>query len=151
MLEQNIIFQENYKRLDILCKDCYKSQEGVSEYIRQMDKHMLEGKRLVKDWENEYSNLKHVRRIRNQLAHEVGTINSDIVKEYDILFLSNFHKKIHNSTDALSVLRKIKSEQVKNKHTIVNVNETRETSVKPTKKEASFLSKLLNKIKNFFK
>ena len=33
MLEQNINFQEKYKSLDNLCKDCYNSQEGVSEYI----------------------------------------------------------------------------------------------------------------------
>lgn len=151
MLEQNINFQEKYKSLDNLCKDCYNSQEGVSEYIRQMDKYMLEGKRLVKDWENEYSNLKHVRWIRNQLAHEVGTLNSDIVEENDILFLSNFYNKIINANDALSVLRKIKSEQIKSKHTKVNVNATREKSVQPTKKEAGFLSKLLNKIKNFLK
>ena len=112
---------------------------------------MLDGKRLVKDWENEYSNLKHVRWIRNQLAHEVGTLNSDIVEENDILFLSNFYNNIINANDALSVLRKIKAEQIKNKHTKVNVNVSRETSLQPTKKEAGFLSKLLNKIKNFFK
>ena len=113
MLEQNINFQEKYKSLDNLCKDCYNSQEGVSEYIRQMEKHMLEGKRLVADWENEYSDLKHVRWIRNQLAHEVGTLNSDIVEEKDSLFLFNFYNKLINTKDALSELRKIKSEQIK--------------------------------------
>lgn len=151
MLEQNINFQEKYKSLDNLCKDCYNSQEGVSEYIRQMEKHMLEGKRLVADWENEYSDLKHVRWIRNQLAHEVGTLNSDIVEEKDSLFLFNFYNKLINTKDALSELRKIKSEQIKNKHTNDNASAIRETRVQPTKKEAGFLSKLLNKIKNFLK
>lgn len=33
----SIEFQEEYKRLDRLCKDYLASAEGVSEYIRQME------------------------------------------------------------------------------------------------------------------
>ena len=151
MVEQNIYFQELYKRLDNLCKDCYTSQEGVSEYIRQMEKYMFDGKRLVQDWEIEYNNLKHVRWIRNQLAHEVGTLNSDIVEDDDILFVSNFYDKIINANDSLSLLRIIKSKQIKDKITKTNVTVSQDAYVQPVKKEVGFLSKLLSKIKNFFK
>ena len=160
MVEQNIYFQELYKKLDNLCKDCYNSQEGVSEYIRQMDKYMSAGERYVEYWNIEYSNLKHIRWIRNQLAHEVGTFNSDIVKDADILFVSSFHEKVLNAEDPLSILRKIYLEQMKNANSKINVNATQkprdvnaiqEARMQPTKNEPSFLSKLLNIIKNFFK
>ncbi len=143
MIEQNINFQELYKKLDNLCKVCYNSQEGVSEYIRQMDKYMFDGKRFVQHWEIEYDSLKHVRWIRNQLAHEVGTLNSDIVEDDDILFVSNFYDKIINANDPLSKLRKSNQNKSTSQYT-----QTRPLS---TKNKPRFLSKLLNKIKNFFK
>ena len=106
MIEENMNFQELYIRLDALCKDCFNSQEGVSEYIRQMEKDMFEGERIVLNWENIYRKLKHIRWKRNQLAHEVGALNSNIIEEDEILFVSNFYNKIINTEDPLSELRK---------------------------------------------
>jgi hypothetical protein len=151
MVEQNIYFQELYKKLDNLCKDCYDSQEGVSEYIRQMDKCMFDGKRFVQDWEIEYNNLKHVRWVRNQLAHEVGTLNSNIVEEDDIFFVSNFYDKIMNSNDPLSLLRIINFERIRNSTTKTHITTSQNAHMQPSKKEEGFLSKLLSGIKNFFK
>ena len=153
MLEQNIDFQEKYKRLDNLCKDCYNSQDGVSEYIRLMEKSMYEGIRLVKDWELVYKNLKHIRWIRNQLAHEVGTLNSNIVEEEDILFVFGFYKNMLNANDPLSKMRKLKSNQNNNRALTPNYNTPRESQRQPIprKKHTNILSKLFNKIKNFFR
>ena len=37
MDNKNTVFQEEYKRLDALCRDVFVSRDGVSEYIRQME------------------------------------------------------------------------------------------------------------------
>ena len=49
-----IEFQEEYKRLDKLCKDIFYSEEGVSEYIRQMEKILWTNKKNVYMLEEEY-------------------------------------------------------------------------------------------------
>ncbi len=153
MLEQNIDFQEKYKRLDKLCKDCYNSQDGVSEYIRLMDKSMYEGIKLVNDWESVYKNLKHIRWIRNQLAHEVGTLDSSIVEEEDILFVFSFYNSMLNANDPLSKMRKLKNNQSNNREPKQNYDAPRESQWQPLPREkhTNFLSRLFNKIKNFFR
>ena len=150
MVEQNIHFHELYKRLDNLCKDCFNSQEGVSEYIKQMEKYMLEGKRYITNWEKEYKDLKHIRWIRNQLAHEIGTLNSDIVENSDISFVANFYNKIIKSTDPLSVLGKYKKSQ--NQTTKQRAINYTPTPKRPflVDKNYGFFSRLLIKIKKFF-
>ena len=151
MIEENMNFQELYIRLDALCKDCFNSQEGVSEYIRQMEKDMFEGERIVLDWENIYRELKHIRWKRNQLAHEVGALNSNIIEEDEILFVSNFYNKIINTEDPLSELRKHRQSKNQAATTKVKVSNSANTQLIITKKEPNVLSKLANKIKNFFK
>ena len=151
MIEENMRFQELYIRLDSLCKDCFNSKEGVSEYIKQMEKDMFEGERIVLDWENIYKKLKHIRWIRNQLAHEVGALNSNMVEEDDLLFVSNFYDKIINTNDPLAKLRKNRQSknQVLNPNTEVSKQTTTRLIIE--KKEPGVLFKLLNKIKSFFK
>lgn len=151
MIEENIRFQELYKRLDNLCKDCYNSQEGVSEYIRQMDKYMYEGDRIIEGWETIYNDLKHVRWIRNQLAHEVGTLNSNIVENCDILFVSKFYDKIINTIDPLSLLRKYKQRKYQDSRQSINNSHPTHIQSPLVKNRSGFLSKLLSKIKKFFK
>lgn len=153
MIEQNIRFQEAYKRLDNLCKDCYGSQEGVSEYIRQMDRYMFDGETIVPSWKSDYKNLKHIRWVRNQLAHEVGTLNSDIVKDDDLSFVTNFTQKIMNAVDPLSQLRQYRQSKNQTKHQVStqNYNTPSYTHTQPKPAKKNFLTRLLEKIKNLFK
>ena len=108
MLSLNIEFQEEYKRLDRLCRDCLSSSEGVSEYIRQMEATPFGDRRYTASWQSDYEQLKHVRWVRNQLAHEVGSLNSDICTRDDLEWVQNFYTRIMKGGDPFSVVRKAK-------------------------------------------
>ncbi len=65
-------FFEEYKRLDRLCGDMYACQNGVSAYLAAMDDKALQGQSLVSCWRSDYRQLKHVRWVRNRIAHDSG-------------------------------------------------------------------------------
>lgn len=108
----NIEFQEEYKRLDNLCKDCLKSREGVSEYIRQMASTPWSERRYANTWEIEYEQLKHIRWIRNQFAHEVGTLDYDICTEDDLEWVQSFYDRIINGSDPFAEIQKARMAEV---------------------------------------
>lgn len=104
MIELNVRFQEQYKQLDALCKDLFSSKEGVSVYISEMELTDFQFRKYVYNWESIYKTLKHLRWIRNQLAHEVGAFNSDICTDYDLKCLTDFYNSILNRTDPLAIV-----------------------------------------------
>lgn len=110
MLTLNVKFQEEYKRLDRLCKDYLSSTEGVSEYIRQMELTPQADRWYVYTWESDYKQLKHMRWVRNQLAHEVGTLDSDICTEEDLSWVQCFYDRIMDGQDPFTTIRKAKEE-----------------------------------------
>lgn len=110
MNNKNTVFQEEYKRLDALCRDVFASRDGVSEYIRQMELVSYAERRYYADWETDYKQLKHLRWIRNRLAHEVGTLDENFCTDTEIEWLKKFHQSILNISDPLSVIRKGKQE-----------------------------------------
>lgn len=122
----NIMFQEEYKKLDKLCKDCFSSVDGVSEYIRQLENEQYSLQKFIISWEDDYKMLKHVRWIRNQLSHEVGALQSDICTQEDLCFVINFYDKIINCTDALAQIRILKENERRIQRTKYNAsaNET---------------------------
>lgn len=77
-----ILFFEEYKKLDNLCKDLFKSDRGVSQYIEEMECTPLSKSRLVELWQNDYKMLKHVRWIRNNIAHnnDYSGCNKKVIK-----------------------------------------------------------------------
>ena len=109
MLNLNVKFQEEYKRLDKLCKDYLSGTEGVSEYIREMESTPLSDSRYSNTWDYDYKKLKRIRWIRNQLAHEVGTLNSDICTEDDLRWTCSFIDRILHGEDPFSTVRKEKN------------------------------------------
>lgn len=113
MLELNVGFQEEYKRVDSLCRDIFCSGDGISQYIRQMEAVSCQGYRLLSNWEYDYKQLKHMRWLRNQLAHEVGTLDSDLCTKDDIAWVENFHKKILEGNDPLAVVGRVMRQQKK--------------------------------------
>lgn len=161
----NMMFQEEYKSLDKLCKECYSSTDGVSEYIRQMETQPYSVRKFIVSWEDDYRTLKHVRWIRNQLAHEPNTLNSEICKKEDLDFVKKFYDRIMDSTDPLTQIRNrnanIKKREVQEEHctTFENVEVnygyfTKETITKNTAKpkgnKKSVFSRIAEKIKKFF-
>lgn len=150
-----IEFQEEYKRLDRLCKDYLRSAEGVSEYIRQMESTDYRQRFYVRTWEEDYKQLKHVRWVRNQLAHEVGTSNSGVCTEEDLIWIENFYSRIINGNDPFSIIVKAKKDE-EQKRKQRSQNQT-QSSVQPSPKRSatttekpSFLIRLIASVKKFF-
>ena len=105
MRDLNINFMDLYKRVDRFIKDAYHSSEGVSEYIRLMESKDSKGRRYVSGWNSDYDSLKHLRWIRNQLAHEVD-YDEDICSDEEYEWLEDFHSRLFSSDDPLGKLRK---------------------------------------------
>ena len=93
MRELNIEFQEQYKRLDKLCRDMYSSSEGVSAYIQDMENTSYKERQAVDNWDAVYKKLKHARWMRNQLAHDIS-IDTDFCDVSDIEFIKRFYTSI---------------------------------------------------------
>ncbi len=97
-------FFEEYKRLDRLCGDMYASQNGISAYLTAMESKTVEGQRCVACWDSDYRTLKHVRWVRNQIAHDSGTYQ--LSEPSDLAFVQDFYSRIFSGQDALTLLRK---------------------------------------------
>ena len=97
-------FFEEYKRLDKLCSEMYSCQNGVSEYIAQMESKSYQGQYRISSWDSDYKMLKHVRWIRNQIAHDSGTYQ--ISEQGDLIFVRDFYNRIFSGRDSLTLLRK---------------------------------------------
>ena len=90
-----------YKRLDQLCRDMFRSKDGVTEYINQMDR-VISKINSKQDWRNFYSGLKYQRRLRNDLVH--NTECSDCTEE-DIDEIEYFFDLILKQEDPLACIR----------------------------------------------
>ena len=71
MNSQDNNFFESYKRLDRLCGDILNCKNGISEYIQQMEQTEQSGFKVA-NWTEDYKMLKHVRLVRNQIAHDTS-------------------------------------------------------------------------------
>ena len=98
-------FFEMYKRLDNLCRDMYSCRNGVSEYISQMEQAAYQGKYKVYSWDDDYKKLKHLRWVRNRIAHDSGVFQ--ICEPHDIDAVHDFYDRILSGQDPLALLRKI--------------------------------------------
>lgn len=101
-------FFEEYKRLDKLCGEIFSCRNGVSEYITQME-CTSQGHYKVSSWDNDYKALKHIRWVRNQIAHD--TTGNIICKESDLLFVIDFYSRIINGEDPFAQLRKVEIQE----------------------------------------
>ena len=97
-------FFEEYKRLDKLCSEMYSCQNGISEYIAQMENKAYQGQYRIHSWDSDYKMLKHVRWVRNQIAHDSGTYQ--ISEPEDLTFVRDYYNRIFSGQDSLTLLRK---------------------------------------------
>ena len=104
MSKLNDDFLEEYKRLDNLCRDIYRSNEGIKNYINDMESVQIYESRSIPGWENDLKRLKTLKSVRNRLAHETGTLNADICGQNDVEWLKNFYNRIFRQDDPLSRL-----------------------------------------------
>ena len=119
-------FFEQYKRLNKLCCEIYDCQNGVSAYIEQMENDAYEGRKFVRMWDSDYKSLKHVRYIRNRLAHDY--VGSQLSDQNDIVFVQSFYKRILSGNDPLAVLEKSKAAKKKAKKQPVNHNKKKQNN-----------------------
>lgn len=95
-------YLDSYKRLDQLCRDMFRTKDGVTEYINQMDR-IISRINSKQDWRNFYSRLKYQRRLRNNLVH--NTECSECTEE-DIDEVEYFFELILKQEDPLACIRK---------------------------------------------
>ena len=111
MNNNEIVFFDEYKKLDNLCKDILGADQGVTAYITEMENTSFSKKSMVASWDSTYKMLKHVKWVRNDIAH--GNGDSECEQE-DIDFVRDFYKKIMNQTDPFGIIHKSEKAVVHN-------------------------------------
>lgn len=103
-------FFEAYKRLDRLCSDIYGCRNGVSQYIEDMERVSYQGRLAIPSWEQAYRTLKHLRWVRNQLAHDSEQLQ--LCEERDIQDTNSFYDDIVLGCDPLTQLRRYQEDHL---------------------------------------
>lgn len=96
-------FFEEYKRLERLCSDMYSANHGVSLYIDEMNEKRALGEKMFSDWRKNYNLLKHLRYLRNQIAHGEG---DNVCSVADVEEVKRFYNMIMSGNDPLTLLAK---------------------------------------------
>ena len=102
----NYIFFETYKKLEKICNEIFSATNGVTQYIDEMETVSFSVYYNIPNWKSDLSTLKNLRYIRNQIAHNEGSFDQNLCTQNDIDWLNNFHMRIMEQTDPLSLLRK---------------------------------------------
>ena len=89
-------FFEEYKRLDVLLKDEFGGNAGITSYIEAMER-IHNGERYVASWRDDYKRLKHLRWVRNKLAHETNE-DVDLTKD-DVKWIKQFYDNAMKAKD----------------------------------------------------
>jgi hypothetical protein len=99
-------FFKSYTALDKLCSERFGTQRGVTDYIEEMkniyDPYVYMGTDPVPGWTTDYRMLKHLRHVRNQLAHEAGAFEADLIENKDIDWIEAFYKRLLQGADPLT-------------------------------------------------
>ena len=104
-------FFEAYKHLDKLCGEILNCDNGVSEYISEMET-TPQGQYKAASWSSDYKSLKHIRWVRNQIAHSTSDC---VYSNYeDLEVTESFYDRIMNQEDPLAQLRKAEQKRQTN-------------------------------------
>ena len=98
-------FLDEYKRTDNMIKGAYSCQNGVSEYISMMEKSPGNRAALISSWNADYKMLKHLRWLRNRIAHDTGSTE---LKASDLDDLKGFRKRFLKGQDPLALSGELK-------------------------------------------
>lgn len=103
----NIIFFDEYKKLDKLCSEMYGiNSGGVTCYLNDMMAVPVMQRNRIPEWNQTYDRLRELRHIRNQMAHGEGSFEDYPCSEEDVLWLFEFRSKIMHISDPLAVYRR---------------------------------------------
>ena len=94
-------FLDLYKKTDALCADRLGGKNGMTDYIKKMGCADIGKTARVPEWRQTYNMLKHLRGVRNKIAHESGDsqCSSD-----DIVSLEEFYGRLSRRKDPLSLI-----------------------------------------------
>lgn len=95
-------FFEEYKRLDRLCSDMYSCQDGVRQYLEDMECQFAVGEKVVPNWMRDYRELRGFRKRRNILAHNVNEYQ--VCRNQDVDSIKGFTRRILRRQDPLALL-----------------------------------------------
>lgn len=150
MRDLNIDFLEEYKSVDNICKDIFGTRDGITEYIRIMEITPWQDSKCISTWKFDYSELKHVRWIRNQITHKNGTMDSDICSQSDFSWIKDFRRRILNSEDPLALMRIAKEENAKKQMISQQESKTKQSKNNQGTNSVKEKISLWQRIKNFF-
>jgi len=100
----NVVFFREYTRLDRLCMDAYGTEKGISNYIDLMMETPAVRRGGVRGWDDDIRNLRRLRHIRNQLAHDADAFDEELCTQGDIQWLKSFHSRVLSRNDPLAQL-----------------------------------------------
>ena len=104
----------------------YGNKQGISSYIEDMK--ALPGHRFVSNWNEDLNQLKHYRRMRNQIVHEPNCSEETMCEPGDVEWLNCFYDQIMQQTDPLALYH-----QAVNPHpTVKSTRNTPKEQPKPT-------------------
>lgn len=134
-------FFEQYKKLDNLCKDLLNSKQGVSTYIAQMENTPAFERRYVNSWDSDYKMLKHIRWVRNDIAH--SDYQSECT-EGDIAYARNFYTRIMKQEDPFSIINKRKIAQFRKQSSkTVDINKPNKNHIAGRRKKYTVNKELM--------
>ena len=103
---------EEYKYVDNICRDMLGAEKGVSAYIEQLDETPVTVRYWITEWNDEYKQLKHIRWLRNQIAHSTEYVECT---QSDLDWLKGFHNRLLTQQDLLAKAhRVIQESQIQN-------------------------------------
>lgn len=110
MQQLDMLFLQQYIKLDHLMKDMLSSQRGVSDYLEAMEEEASDARRLcVLHWDDDYHMLKHLRWLRNQIAHECD--EATFCDEMDLQLLQAFYQRAIRQDDPFARLALARQQQ----------------------------------------
>ncbi len=103
---------EEYKYVDAICRDMLGAEKGVTAYIEQLDETPGTVRYWITEWNDEYKQLKHIRWLRNQIAHSTEYVECT---QSDVDWLKGFHNRLLTQQDLLAKThRVIQESQIQN-------------------------------------
>ena len=105
----NMDFFETYIQLDDLCRE--RLGFSASDYINKMEKTPFYEQVTVPNWDKNYKKFRHMRHMRNELAHGHNAFDTALCTKGDVSWLKSMCFKIKNETDPLTLLQNQKKEK----------------------------------------
>ena len=151
-------FLNVYKEVDSFCADVFKCQNGISEYINQMEMTSYSDRNLVPCFESDYKMLKHCRYLRNKIAHDCLTYNLSTQEDFEWITL--FKDRLWSCDDPFGIIRQ-KKEEMRSKskqlaqnvsaHLSISQNQNSPINKEHRQKQSrGFFARIVMAIKNFF-